>query len=135
MKPMVSGTAKSEPGFEPKLDAEFVGNGMDYIHNDPDGKRMRLDAHQVLRNNDGALFKLGYTGIIDMTPELEKILGGSPDAKTTEFGSAFTHLTFETGAESLKELETSVFVSSGRFVIKQGEKPVVEYKVSKAIKG
>ncbi len=49
VKPMVGGSAKSESGFEPKLDAEFVGKGMDFIHNDPDGKVMRLDAHQVLR--------------------------------------------------------------------------------------
>ncbi|KAI9699143.1 MAG: hypothetical protein M1836_003333 [Candelina mexicana] len=46
-----------------------------------------------------------------------------------------TNLTFETGSKSLKELETILFVSSGRFVIEQGRKRVVEYKVSKVIKG
>lgn len=65
---------KSESGFSPAIDAEFVGTGADYIHNDPDGKHMRLNAHGVLkwvaqrtspdsflliieshRNNDGAV--------------------------------------------------------------------------------
>ncbi len=46
---MVGGTVKSESGFSPAIDAEFVGTGADYIHNDPDGKRMRLNAHGVLK--------------------------------------------------------------------------------------
>lgn len=39
----------SESGFSPAIDAEFVGTGADYIHNDPDGKHMRLNAHGVLK--------------------------------------------------------------------------------------
>lgn len=31
---------------------------------------------------------LNYTGIVDITPELGAILGGSPDAKTTPFGNS-----------------------------------------------
>lgn len=46
---MTGGTVKSESGFSPAIDAEFVGTGADYIHNDPDGKRMRLNAHGVLK--------------------------------------------------------------------------------------
>ena len=46
---MTGGTVKSESGFSPAIDAEFFGTGADYIHNDPDGKRMRLNAHGVLK--------------------------------------------------------------------------------------
>jgi Protein of unknown function (DUF3237) len=45
--PLTSGTMKSEPGFSPSIDATFKGIGNDYIHNDPTGKHMRLDAHAV----------------------------------------------------------------------------------------
>ena len=31
---------------------------------------------------------LSYSGVVDITPELGLVLGGSPDAKTTEFGNS-----------------------------------------------
>ena len=46
--PMLGGTMKSESGFSPAIDANFKGVGNDYIHNDPTGKHMRLNAHGVL---------------------------------------------------------------------------------------
>lgn len=52
---MVGGTIISEPGFTPALNAKFEGTGNDYIRNDPDGKRMRLDAHGVVRTHDDAV--------------------------------------------------------------------------------
>lgn len=42
---------------------------------------------------------------------------------------------FETGEEKLKELESSMFAGAGRFVVEQGKPVVVEYKVSKLVKG
>lgn len=48
-QPMVGGTVKSEPGFSPQFNGELVGTGNDYIHADPDGKRLRLNAHGVIR--------------------------------------------------------------------------------------
>jgi RNA polymerase I-specific transcription initiation factor RRN6 len=46
---MVSGTVKSEPGFEPALDATLNGVGYDYIHNDADGGNMRLDVRSQVK--------------------------------------------------------------------------------------
>lgn len=46
---MSGGTVKSAPGFSPAIDAEFVGVGNDYIHADPDGKHLRLNAHGVIK--------------------------------------------------------------------------------------
>ena len=40
---------KSEPGFSPSIDAEIIGSGNDYIHNDSNGKHMRLNAHGVVK--------------------------------------------------------------------------------------
>ena len=42
-----------------------------------------------------------------------------------------THLIFETGSDKYKDLETSVFVSAGRFIVEENKPIVVEYKVSK----
>lgn len=42
---------------------------------------------------------------------------------------------FETGDEKLKDLELGVFVGAGRFLVEKGKPIVVEYKVSKVVKG
>ncbi len=48
---------------------------------------------------------------------------------------AVIEMKFETGDEKLRSLESSVFVGAGRFVVEKGKPVVVEYKLSKAIKG
>jgi len=42
---------------------------------------------------------------------------------------------FETGDEKLKALETGTFVAAGRFIYEHGKPVIVEYKVSKVVKG
>lgn len=92
---------KSEPGFSPSLNAEFVGTGNDYIHNDPSGKHMRLNAHGVVKDKEsGAMVYLNYSGVVDITPELGAILQGHEDAKSTEFGNS---------CKSILGLTTSAF--------------------------
>lgn len=46
---MSGGTLKSDLTFEPAIDAEFVGVGNGYIHADPDGQHLRLNAHGVVK--------------------------------------------------------------------------------------
>lgn len=179
---------KSEPGFSPALDAEIVGTANDYIHRDPSGKHMRLNAHGVVKyvfchsacelrrlkasagrdKTTGALVYINYQGVVNITPELGAILGGNPDAKSTEFGDSckvvlplscsatscyvsakgrklsslllipqntVIEMRFETGEEKLKELELGVFVGAGRFIVERDRPVVVEYKLSKLVKG
>lgn len=52
---MIGGTVTAEPDFTPALNATFVGTGNDYVHGDPDQKKLRLDAHAVLKTEDGAV--------------------------------------------------------------------------------
>ncbi|KAF1993582.1 hypothetical protein P154DRAFT_557650 [Amniculicola lignicola CBS 123094] len=129
--PMVSGTVKSEPGFEPKLDAELHGVGYDYIHNDADGGHMRLDVRSQVKNSDGTIFAMYYKGTVALTAGVKAILGGSEDAKTTEFGDSFVTFSFETGDKKHKDLENGLYVAAGRFIFEKGKKVVVEYRVSK----
>ncbi|ORY09599.1 hypothetical protein BCR34DRAFT_625660 [Clohesyomyces aquaticus] len=130
--PMVSGTVKSEPGFEPKLDAELHGVGYDYIHNDANGENMRLDVRSQLKNSDGTLLAMYYKGTVALTSGVKALLSGSSEAKTTPYGDSFVVFTFETGSEKYKGLENGVYVAAGHFVKEEGMKGiVVEYKVSK----
>ncbi|EXJ59092.1 hypothetical protein A1O7_06523 [Cladophialophora yegresii CBS 114405] len=75
-----------------------------------------------------------YTGIIDVTNEMRRILGRSVNAKTTDFGSSFIHVSFETGSIRYKSLEQALFVGSGRFIIDE-RGLTVEYRISKVCKG
>ncbi|RYO18965.1 hypothetical protein AA0121_g4883 [Alternaria tenuissima] len=129
--PMVSGTVKSEEGFEPKLDGELHGVGYDYIHNDADGGNMRLDVRSQVKNHDGTVLAMYYKGTVKLTQGVGKVLSGAPDAKTTDYGDSFVNFSFETGNEKYKELQNGTYVAAGHFVTGEG-KPgvVVEYKVN-----
>ncbi|KKZ65534.1 hypothetical protein EMCG_08607 [[Emmonsia] crescens] len=129
--PMIAGNVKSESSFSPALNGEFIGQGNDYIHVDPDGKHLRLNAHGVIKTSDDATVYLNYTGIVEMTPILGAILSGKSESTVTPFGNSFIHLTFETGDEKYASLETSVWVAAGHFIYEKGNPPIVEYKVSK----
>lgn len=137
--PMVSGTVKSEPGFEPKLDAKLHGVGYDYIRNDASGENMRLDVRSQLKNSDGAILAMYYKGTVALTEGVKAILSNAPDATTTEYGDSFVNFTFETGSRLYKDLQNGVYVGSGHFIQERGgeeegeEGVVVEYKVSKVV--
>ena len=47
---------------------------------------------------------------------------------------AVIEMRFETGSPELKALEMGTFVGAGRFVVEEGGKVVVEYKVSRVVK-
>ncbi|KPI37950.1 uncharacterized protein AB675_3107 [Cyphellophora attinorum] len=114
----------------PRLEATVRGQGIDFVRNDPDGGRMRLDAGLVVEDGDGAMIHIHYTGIVEINDQLSAILAGRRDARDTEFGASFIHVTFETGSEKYKELERGVFVGAGRFILDRGGLGV-EYKVSR----
>jgi len=120
---------RSEPGYPVKVDAVFV-HGSDFIRQDPSGERVRLDVNSVLKDKSSSTISYKYSGILNLTPGVKAILTGHPDAKTTDFGDAFTHVLFETGSEDLRIIEQKVYVASGRFIVEAGKAPVVEYKIS-----
>jgi len=133
--PMVGGTVISEPGFTPSINATFAGTGNDYIRNDPDGKRMRLDAHGVIKTHDDALIYLNYQGTVNLTDGVINALSPEPKEAETPFGDSFATFKIETGDDRYKELENGVFVAQGRFVTKNGQNPIVEYRVSQVLAG
>ncbi|KAF8539560.1 hypothetical protein BDD12DRAFT_882162 [Trichophaea hybrida] len=126
-----SATLASERG-SPPINASLIMGG-DWIHADPSGKYLRLDVRSVLKTDDDATITFTYTGIITITPEIQKVLSGAEDAKTTDFGNIVIVPKFQTGAEKYKFLEDSVFVASGRFIVGAEKGTSVEYKISKVI--
>ncbi|KAK1769963.1 hypothetical protein QBC33DRAFT_529735 [Phialemonium atrogriseum] len=129
-----SGSLRSEPDYPVKIDAVFT-HGADYIKADPDGEHARLEVQSILKDKStGALVRYNYTGIIDLRGAAGKVLRGEQDAKTSDFGDAFAHVSLETGSAELKRLENRVYVASGRFVLDPGQPVIVEYKVSEVAK-
>ncbi|KAL4899025.1 hypothetical protein BDW74DRAFT_184133 [Aspergillus multicolor] len=133
--PFSKGVFKTQESFEPAFEAQVVGTGNDYIHVDPDGKHMRLNANGVLKTQDDALLYVNYTGVITITEAEQKVLSGTADEGSTPWGNSFTHVTFETGDDRYKDLENRVFVSKGRFNVQKGKPTVVEYRVSQVVQG
>ncbi|KKK15557.1 hypothetical protein P175DRAFT_0529703 [Aspergillus ochraceoroseus IBT 24754] len=133
--PMTGGSIKSEGSFSPALDAEFVGVGNDYIHADPDGGHLRLNAHGVVKTKDSepALIYVNYTGVVKFGDHERAVLSGAAEDLSTPFGNSFVHITFETGDARYKELENKVYVGQGRFNAVKGKPIVVEYRVGKVI--
>ncbi|RVX70178.1 hypothetical protein B0A52_05511 [Exophiala mesophila] len=135
--PLVGASLTSEPGFPIPIDAHMRGQGVDYVHNDPDGRRMRLSSDLVVGEGRDGLretIHIHYTGIIDINNEMRRILGMSPNAASTDFGSSFLHVTFETGASRFKPLEEAIFVGAGRFIL-DGSGLSAEYRISQVCKG
>ncbi|KAL4917625.1 hypothetical protein BDW62DRAFT_83493 [Aspergillus aurantiobrunneus] len=131
--PFSKGTLKSADGYPLEIDAEFVGVGNDYIHADPDGSRMRLDAHGTIKTQDGALIYVNYTGVVTVGDAERDLLTGKIEDGASPFGNSFTHVTFETGHERYVDLENRVFVGKGRFVAEKGKPLAVEYRVGQVV--
>jgi hypothetical protein len=62
-----------------------------------------------------------------MTPENQLVFSGSPDAKSTEFGTSVGRTTMKVGAMKYKALETGFFVGTSRFLLSEQLGLVVEW--------
>ncbi|KAF9879316.1 hypothetical protein CkaCkLH20_03549 [Colletotrichum karsti] len=126
-----SGSLVSEPTYPLRVDAVFL-HGSDYLRFDPDGRHARLEVSSALKDKggSGAVIRFDYTGVIDVSGPAGAVLKGLEGAATTGFGDAFTQVKFESGHETLRELQNKIYVGSGRFVLEEGKPTVVEYKIS-----
>ncbi|KAH7161072.1 hypothetical protein EDB81DRAFT_879407 [Dactylonectria macrodidyma] len=129
--PFTSGSVVSEPGFSVPLDAEVI-YGSDNVRMEPSQGHTRIHVNAILKNKDGSLLTYSYTGIIEVDEDVVALLTGSPNAKTTNYGKAVSHVTFQTGSETLKKLEHSLFIGTARFVVENGGYSV-ETKISRVI--
>jgi len=94
-------------------------------------KRLRLNVRLLIKAANGDFLSFKYTGIALVTPELEAVLAGT--GSSTSFGDiAFTGA-FETGSATFKELENSIFVGTGRLMLKDSHTFGVEFGFSKVV--
>ncbi|KAF8541451.1 hypothetical protein BDD12DRAFT_829250 [Trichophaea hybrida] len=126
-----NGTLTTEPGVEPALKTTLVMGG-DWLLADPDLKHLRLDMRSVIKTEDDVHLTFSFKGIINVTPDIAKILQGEPDAESIDFGNILALPQFQTGHEKYKYLENLVFVASGRAIVGEGG-VTVEYKVSQVV--
>ncbi|KAM5383734.1 hypothetical protein ACJZ2D_001723 [Fusarium nematophilum] len=129
--PISSGSLVSEPGFSVPLDGK-IAFGSDYVRIDPSQSHARIHVNAIVKNKDGALITYSYRGIIKVDAPFMAILTGDPNAKTTSFGNAVSHVTFQAGSGPFRDLENSLFVGSARFVVEKGGF-FIETKISRVI--
>lgn len=106
------------------LSGSLVGAGADWLLVGADGFG-RLDVRATFKTDDGAVLYAQYSGLIQVTEEIQAILGGADDS--TEFGAQyfFTNPRIETGDERYDWVNRTMFIGQGRVVAG----PAVEYKV------
>ena len=107
-----------------RLNGTLVGAGADWLIVGSDGLG-RLDVRATFKTDDGAFLYTQYTGLIEVTEDVQAILGGADIS--TEFGAQyfFTNPRIETGDERYQWVNKTMFISQGRVVAG----PAVEYKV------
>lgn len=107
-----------------RLKGTIAGAGADWLLLGPDGFG-RLDVRVTFRTVDGATIYVQYFGLVELTPGVMDILGGS-DTPTT-FGEQyfFTNPRMETGDERYAWVNQTMFVGEGRLL----PGPRVEYRL------
>jgi len=107
-----------------RLRGSLVGAGADWLLGGPDGFG-RLDVRATFKTHDDALIYVQYHGLIEITPQIQAILGGAD--QSTDYGDQyfFTNPRMETGDERYAWVNSTQFVGQGRLIVG----PRVEYQV------
>jgi hypothetical protein len=119
---IVTGTGGEVVGD--RLKGTIVGPGGDWLLVGEDGYG-RLDARNTVQTVDGATIYIQLSGLVELTPQIMDVLGGSPTP--TNFGDQyfFTTPRMETGDERYSWVNRTVFVAEARLV----PGPRIEYRV------
>lgn len=107
-----------------RLKGTIVGAGGDWLLLGSDGFG-RLDVRTTFQTVDGATIFLQYYGLVELTPGVMDILGGSD--VPTNFGDQyfFTNPRLETGDERYSWVNQTMFIGEGRLL----PGPAVEYRM------
>lgn len=107
-----------------RLKGTVVGASGDWLLVGEDGFG-RTDVRVTVKTVDGAIIYVQYCGLVEMTPAVMDIVGGSD--VPTDFGDQylFNSPRLETGDERYSWVNQTVFVGEGRLL----PGPTVEYRV------
>ena len=98
-----------------RLTGSLVGAGGDWLLAGADGYG-RIDVRGTFATHDGAFIYVQYHGLVELTPAIQAILGGS--GEPTDYGDQyfFTTPRMETGDERYAWVNQSVFLGEGRLL-------------------
>ena len=106
------------------LKGKLTPAGGDWLVVSPDGYA-HPDVDIQFQTQDGVLIHISYTGLSQITPEVQAIIAGGDTA--TNYGDTyfFVHVRMETGDERYAWVNQTAFVGQGRAV----PGPAVEYRI------
>ncbi|KAK5711528.1 hypothetical protein LTR17_018356 [Elasticomyces elasticus] len=131
--PIDHGTVESVPGYGAEHFKGTVANGADVFYVESTSKSVRLDFRSVIRVPAGDSLYFSFIGYIEGNADTATILRGSPDAKSTSWGSSFLSGTFETGNPKWMAMNRKIYVGSQR-LIREPDKPlIVEINLSEVV--
>ncbi|KAI0157186.1 hypothetical protein GGR52DRAFT_577180 [Hypoxylon sp. FL1284] len=113
-----TGTVETVPGFEPAFKAKVVF-GADWLSFDPDDKHARIDLRGIAQTEKGYAIDFRAAGVINITPEIRKIVTMDPTMATVPFGAITASHSFLSADPELKVLESKVFCSNSRFIVSE----------------
>ena len=78
-----------------------------------------LNVRAGARSSTGDGIFLQYQGTLEVNEAGEKVLSGSPDARSTEYGDQewFTSPLIETNSQNFKWMEETVWLGQGHWVV------------------
>jgi Protein of unknown function (DUF3237) len=98
----------------PRIKARLAAPGSDWMRVSPDGF-WRPDVRAPFQTDDGETILMHYTGLVQQTEIFKKAAEAN---QSTGWDDQYMRLMmhFETGAESYRWLNTSLFVARGRLI-------------------
>jgi hypothetical protein len=111
-----------------RLKGKVTRAGGDWLEVVPDGFA-HADVDIQFQTQDGALIHVSYTGLSELSPEVQAVIAGGDTP--TNYGDTyfFVHVRMETGDERYSWVNQTAFVGQGRAV----PGPAVEYRIFRLV--
>ncbi|CAJ2505586.1 Uu.00g129800.m01.CDS01 [Anthostomella pinea] len=132
--PFYDGIVESVGGFEPRFKFE-IKHGCDYFKIDQDKAHGRLVVKVILSDDEGRAVTMTVYGICELNNVNMPILMGDPSAASAPFGYSMEHISFESGHDGYKPLESMLFAGSQRFTAGGHGSLGIEVRASRIISG
>lgn len=134
MVPISSGYIKSVEGFDVQIDMEMKG-GEDWFEVDNDMKTGRLKINALASDAEGRCVRFIVDGLTPITENINALLAGDPNGKTSDWGLGVNAIRVQTGHPEYKALENMVFAGSQRFKKLESGVIAAEVHISRVIPG
>ncbi|KAJ9613149.1 hypothetical protein H2200_003090 [Cladophialophora chaetospira] len=116
------------------LEADIHPASSDGLLLNPSTNTAHLNVRFAARSSSGDVIYTEYQGILKVTEAGQKVLAGSPEAKSTAYGDQewFISPRIETSSDKFKWMEETVWLGQGHWVVDE-KGSAVEYEVYRAV--